>query len=98
MGLFKKAVDKEIHDGAWGYLLNVHKVDADTLAREMRCVEREGIVDGKAVTLMRVFKPRMAGEKGVKVSGWETFDAHPDLILFEGYLTKSNQVFLEKKR
>ena len=33
---------------------------------------------------------------GVEVSGWETFDEHPDLILFEGYLTRNNEAFLKR--
>jgi hypothetical protein len=50
------------------------------------------------VTFMRVFKPKEAEQKGVVVTGWETFDQHPDLILFEGYLTRSNEAYLERKR
>lgn len=99
MGLFKKKVIKEIYGGVWGHLVGVHKIDVDTLSREMRCVECEGTVDGAGqVTLLRVFRPREAEEKGVVVTGWETFDQHPDLILFEGYLTRSNKAYLEPKK
>ncbi len=98
MGLFKKKVAKEISGGAWGHLVSVHKVDVDTLSKEMRCVEREGVHDGTPVTLLRVFKYREAEQKGVTVTGWETFDQHPELIWFEGYVTKSNQAQLERKR
>jgi len=99
MGLFKKKVVKEIHDGAWGHLVNVHKIDVDTLSREIRCVECEGNLDGMGqVMLMRVFRPKDAEAKGVVVTGWETFDQYPDLILFEGYLTRSNEAYLERKR
>jgi len=34
----------------------------------------------------------------IVVEGWETFGQHPDLILFEGYLTKANEAHLERKR
>jgi len=99
MGLFKKKVIKEIHDGAWGHLVNVHKIDVDTLYREFRCVEREGMLDGtEPVTFLRVFKPKEAGQKGIVVMGWETFDEYPELILFEGYLTRSNEANLVRKR
>lgn len=99
MGLFKKKVVKEIYDGTWGHLVSEHKIDVDTLSREFRCVDRKGHVDGKGeVTFLRVFKPKEAGEKGVTVTGWETFDQHPELIIFEGYLTLSNKAFLERKR
>ena len=99
MGFFKKKVVREIHDGAHGHLVSVHKIDVDTLSKEMRCVEREGTVNGVGkVTFMRVFRPKEAEQKGVVVTGWETFDQYPELVLFEGYLTRSNEAFLERKR
>lgn len=100
MGLFSKKpkLIKEIHDGAWGHMVSVHKVDVDTLYKEMRCVEREDTLDGRRVTFMRIFKPREAEEKGITVTGWETFDQHPELILFEGHLDEANNAHLERKR
>jgi hypothetical protein len=99
MGLFKKKVVKPIDGGAWGNLVSVHKIDVDTLSAKMKCVEREGILDGvKPVTFLRVFKPEEAQQKEIAITGWETFDEHPDLIHFEGYLTKSNEAFLERKK
>ena len=98
MGLFKKKVVKEIEGGAWGCLFNIHKIDVDTLSKEIRCVEREGVLDGgNPVTFLRVFKPAEAKQRGLVVTGWETFDEHPDLILFEGYLTRTNEAYLERK-
>jgi hypothetical protein len=99
MGLFKKKVIKEIDGGAWGHLVNDHKIGVDTLSKEMRCVEREAILDGgKPVTFLRVFKPAEAQQKNIVVTGWETFDQHPDLILFEGYLTRANEAHLERRK
>ena len=99
MGLFKKKVIKEIYDGMWGHLTRVHNINVDTISKELRCVEREGVLDGRIpVTFLRLFKPAEAQQKGIVVTGWETFDEHPDLILFEGYLTKINEAHLERKR
>jgi hypothetical protein len=71
----------------------------DTLSKEIRCVECEGVLDGgKPVTFLRVFKPAEAQQKNIVVTGWETFDYHPDPILFEGYLTRTNEAHLERKR
>jgi len=79
-------------------LVNAHKVDVDTLSREMRCVEREGALEnGMSVTFQRVFKPIKVQRKGIEVTGRETFDQHPELIIFEGYLTKANEPYLERK-
>jgi hypothetical protein len=98
MGLFsfKRKVVREISGGTWGHLVSVHGLDVDTLARSIRCVEKEGCLDEKKpVTFLRVFKLQEAEKRGVEVTGWETFDQHPELILFEGYLTKANEAFLK---
>ena len=98
MGLFKKKVIKEIRDGVWGHLVSVHHIDVDTISKELRCVVREGVLDrGRPVTFLRIFRPTEARQRGVEITGWETFDEHPDLILFEGYLTKTNEAYLERK-
>lgn len=98
MSLFKRNPVREIHDAAWGHLVNVHKVDVDTLARELRCVEREGNVEGQRVTLTRVFKPSQAQQEGITVTGWDTLDQHSKLIVFEGYVTRSNEAHLERRQ
>lgn len=98
MGWFKKKPFKEIYGGAWGHLVNKHEIDVDTLAREMRCVEKKGVLDsGIPVTFLRVFRLSDMSKKGVNVAGWETFDDHPDLIAFEGYLSADNEAHLERK-
>jgi len=99
MGLFKKKLIQKIDGGAWGHLVEVHKIDVDTLSNEMRCVKRDGVLDGgEPVTFLRVFKPSEAEERKIAITGWETFDQHPELIIFEGYLTKANKAHLERKR
>jgi hypothetical protein len=99
MGLFKKKVIKQIDGSVWGHLFNVHQIDVNTLSNEMRCVEREGVLEGgEPVTFLRVFKPAEAEEREIAIMGWETFDQHPELIIFEGYLTKTNKAHLERKR
>ena len=100
MGLFssKKKVVREISGGAWGHLVNVHRLDVDTLSRSMRWVEKEGLLNEKeAVTFLRVFNLQEVEKRGVEIKGWETFDQFPELVLFEGYLTKANEAFLKPK-
>ncbi len=99
MGLFKKKIIKEIDGAIWGRLFNVHKVDAQTMAFKLRFVEREGFLDGgKPVTFLRVFAPEEAQMKNIKIGGWDIFDQYPNLIHFEGYLTKENEAYLERKK
>ena len=99
MGFFKKKIIKEIDGWVWGHLVNVHKIDVDALSKEMRCVEHEGVLEnGMPVTFLRTFRPAEVQNKGIIVTGWETFNEHPDLILFEGYLTRANEAHLERRK
>jgi hypothetical protein len=71
----------------------------DTISKELRCVERDGVLDReRPVTFLRIFKPAEAQQKNIVVTGWETLDQHPDLILFEGYVTRANEAHLEKRK
>ena len=100
MGLFsrKKKAFQEIDGPLWGHLVNQQRIDVDTLSDQMRYVAREGTLEGKgAVTFLRVFNLNYARQKGIDIAGWETLDQNPDLILFEGYLTRTNEVQLERK-
>jgi hypothetical protein len=100
MGFFTRKVVKKISDGAWGNLITDHGIDVDTLSNTMRCVEREGVIGSNhiPVTFIRVFKLPEVEQKGVVVKGWETFDEHPDLVIFEGYVRQDNKAHLERKR
>ena len=89
---------KEIYGRLCGHLLYAHNVDVDTLARDLRYAEREGTLNGAGpVTFVRVFSLKAVEQKGVVVTGWEAFDQHPDLVLFEGYITGSDEVYLVRK-
>ena len=100
MGLFKKKVVKGIPDRAWGHLVSQHGIDVDTLSNVMRCVEREGVVSSNKTpaTFLRVFNLAEVEQTGVVVTGWETFDEHRGLVLFEGYVTPAGEAILERKR
>lgn len=97
MGLFKKKVVKEIYGAAWGLLVSEHKIDVDTLSRNIRCVDKEGTFEGRPVTLLRIFRLKDAADKNIEVTGWETFDQHPELILYEGHLTRDNKAHIVRK-
>ena len=55
MGLLGKKIIKEIRGGTWKHLVNKHNIDVDTISKELRCVEREGVLNGgEPVTFLRV--------------------------------------------
>jgi hypothetical protein len=97
MGLFKPKIIKEIRDGAWGHLVHAHGLTVDTLSHDIRCVDKPGVKDGFQVNLLRIFSLRDVEKEGITITGWETFDQHPELIMFEGYLDGNNQAHLERK-
>jgi len=102
MGFFSrqpKAV-KKIYGGTWGHLVSEHKIDVDTLSKDIRCVDKPGTLEGGTpVTLLRVFRLSEAAKKGITITGWETFDQCPDLILLEGYYdARKNTAHLERKK
>jgi len=96
-GLFKPKVVKEIYGATWGCLVSEYGLTVDELGDHFRCVDKPDVKNGSNVKRLRIFSLRDIERKGVTVAGWETFDQHPDLILFEGYLDENNQSHLERK-
>ena len=96
-GLFQPSIVKEIEGGTWGHLLNAHGMDVDSLSQHIRCIDKSGVKDGIRVKMLRIFSLREVAARGIAVTGWETFDRHPELILFEGYLDSNNTAHLERK-
>jgi len=94
----KLRIIHEIEGAVWGILLR-EGFDVGTLSNDVRCVHKKGSIEGGIpVTDLRVFKLSEAAGKGVEITGWETFDQHPELILFEGYRNdQSHHAFLERK-
>jgi hypothetical protein len=99
MGLFnrKPKIVKEIQGGAWGHLVNDHGMTVDVLSKSIRCVDKPDVKDGAQVNLLRIFSLRDVEKQGITISGWETFDQHPELIMFEGYLDANNRAHLVRK-
>ncbi len=99
MGLFKKKIVKEIDGAIWATCSTFTGWTCKLCP--LKCVlssEKGFLEGGKPVTFIRVFKPEEAQMKNITITGWETFDQYPDLIHFEGYLTKRNEAFLDPKK
>lgn len=68
----------------WSYMHSRHGISGEALV-PLRRVESDGMVDDKPVTMIRIFDPATAEEKGVAIKDYQSLDSHPDLILYEGY-------------
>ncbi len=87
---------KEIPSWVYLYLVNTLKVPSESLTG-LRSVEQVGFWDGKLVTFVRIYDPRVSEEK-LRVKGFTSLEQYPELILYEGYWEKvSDRVFLEHK-
>ncbi len=84
------------------YLRNTFKLTDDDIGTRLKQVTWDGVVEGKPVTLVRIFNPKDAAKKGINpVEDYHTLDNQPDLILYEGYWSgdrkHASYVHIEKK-
>ncbi len=97
-GKKKKAV-KKIEGTLWGYMVQ-QGVIVDIL-QNLRRVERDGVVGGKQVIMIRIFDPATTNEKGIAIDDYESLDSRPELILYEGYYLEiggqARDIHIEKK-
>lgn len=83
----------------WSYLIERHGLTNDQLVHMKQAV-CPAIIEGKPITLCRIFKPADAKEKAVTVMNYQSLNDHPGLILYEGYYFKGglrSDIFIEKK-
>jgi hypothetical protein len=98
----RKREVKKIEGALWGYMVSQQGVIVDTL-QNLRRVERDAVVGDKTVglTMIRIFDPADAKEKGVDVEDYRSLDGHPDLVLYEGYYqaaaSKATNIYIKKK-
>ena len=71
--------------------------------QNLRWVEQDAVVGDKPVglTMIRIFDPAAAEEKGITIEDYESLDDHPELILYEGYYQENGRgetdIHIEKK-
>lgn len=68
----------------WNYMRSRYGLSGDEMVL-LRQVESDGMVGDQPVTMIRIFDPATAKEKGVAIEDYQSLDNHPDLILYEGY-------------
>lgn len=99
MWFFKKSAIRPIPSNAcWGHLVRDHNINVDTISATMRRVMKEGAINGLKVMFLRIFNIKEIEKNNINITGRETFDRHPELLAFEGYVNEiTNQAFLERK-
>ena len=97
----KKAV-KKIEGALWQCMVSKQHVPLDVL-HSLRLVERDVVIGGQPVqlTMIRIFRPATAKEKGVTIDDYKSLDGHPELIVYEGYYQttdgQATNIHIEKK-
>lgn len=71
----------------WFHMKKAHGL-TDTRMLQLKTATCPAKVDGMAATLVRIFEPDVAKEKGVAIKDYESLNEHPELVLYEGYKTQ----------
>ncbi len=84
---------------AWSYMQKKHGFTGEQLVN-MRLAMLAAVVEGRPATLVRIFDPAVAKEKGVTIEDYESLNKHPELIFYEGYYSGRGQtsvIVIEKR-
>jgi hypothetical protein len=93
---------KKLRGNLRRHMLRYGEVSVGTL-RELRLVEHDMVIGDKSLplTMIRIFHPDVAREKGVTIDSFESLDNHTDLILYEGHYEtfdgQATNIHIEKK-
>ncbi len=94
MGFFSKSVVKEIPQRPYAYIITQFHIDPDFAYAHLRCVEEQD--KAKKLRKYLVFDLDSI-PKELKIEGYASLDAHPELVLYEGYVTDDGKVVMTKK-
>jgi len=93
----KPSGPKRIHESIGRFLVVRLQADPDWVWG-LKEVERQR-PDSKTAFDVRVYDERSAGSKNVTIKNYGSLDAHPDLILYEGWFDKKTmKVQIEEKK
>jgi hypothetical protein len=99
MGLFKfkSATVKDVPQRAYACIITEHGVDPDWAYTHLKCVEEHDKLS--KTHKYRVFDTDII-PKGFTIESYASFDARPELVMFEGYSREAGaevQTVMEKK-
>ena len=83
----------------WFYMIKKHGLSEQQLAHMSGAVCPAKVKDNPA-TLVRIFDPDVAKEKGIDVQDYESLNEHPGLILYEGYYYghgRAREIIVERR-
>lgn len=80
---------KEIPEAVGRYLVVELHEDPDWVW-DLKVVERRREQE-KQMYDIRVFDPYKVGTQGIKITDYQSFDVHPELVLFEGWFEKKTR-------
>jgi hypothetical protein len=82
----------------WRYMKKEHAL-SDTEIMKLKGVMCPAKVNNTWATLVRIFNPDIAKEKGVTVEDFESLNEHPELILYDGYKVNNSggELIIEKR-
>jgi hypothetical protein len=87
---------KDIPESVGMYMVTTLQKDPDWVWT-LKAVMREH-VDEKHIKDIRVYDPSQTAVQRVSVKNYSTFDARPELILYEGWFNKKNRKFEIKEK
>lgn len=93
----KRPGPKRIHESVGRFLVVKLQADPDWVW-SLKQVERQH-PEAKTVFDVRIYDERQTASKNVMIKDYNTLDAYPDLVLFEGWFDKkSMKVQIEEKK
>ncbi len=87
---------KDIPESIGMYMVTTLQKDPDWVWT-LKAVMREH-VDDKNIKDIRIYDPSQTAVQRVSVKNYSTFDARPELILYEGWFNKKNRKFEIKEK
>ena len=90
-------VDK-LETVAWFYMRKQHTLTEGQIV-QLKGATCPAKVNDRATTLVRIFDPAVAKEKGVTVEDYESLNEQPGLILYEGYYVRGRggEIIIERR-
>ncbi|MEW6142070.1 MAG: hypothetical protein AB1597_02795 [Chloroflexota bacterium] len=86
---------KDVPQMPYSHIITEFHVDPDWAYSRLRCVEDRD--KAKKIRRYRIFDMDViSANKGFKVKDYASFDAHPEMVMFEGFVTDDGQVSLTR--